>query len=209
VYRLVGNGGRRLGPGFGLLGLPGGYDNHDGWDLVKTSREMAADLEWWDRVIVVCDWGGARRSCIDCGDSDYAVYRWDGNQLRDPDDREDPAEEAWQIEADTPGGLAVDPELPVTVLGLRTPEQRRSPPNLRVHRTRAAIRGTVRPANRAARAASRRATNASRASRSAEPGAGAACRCRQRPCWRSPRTGLRERVGSYRIVFRRRGAESR
>jgi hypothetical protein len=101
VYRELGNGGRRLGPGYGILGLPGGYDDHGGWDVVKASLEMAADLEWWDRMIVVCDWGCAQLSCVDCGDADYPVYRWDGNQFREPDDREDPSDELWQIEGDT------------------------------------------------------------------------------------------------------------
>jgi hypothetical protein len=100
VYREVGNGGRRLGPGYGLLGLPGGYDNDDGWNVVKTTREMAADLEWWDRMIVVCDWGCSQWSCVDCGDADYPVYRWDGNQFREPADREEPSDELWQIESD-------------------------------------------------------------------------------------------------------------
>jgi hypothetical protein len=101
VYLEVGNGGRGLGPGFGLLGLPGGYDNDDGWDVVKTSREMAADVDWWDRMIVVCDWGCAMRSCVDCGDSDFPVYRWDGNQFDERTDHEDPSEKLWQIETDT------------------------------------------------------------------------------------------------------------
>jgi hypothetical protein len=101
VYLEVGNGGRRLGPGYGLLGLPGGYDNHGGWDIVKSSQEMAADLSWWDRMICACDWGCCQLSCVDCGDPDFTVYRWDGNEFDERTDHDEPSDELWQVEADS------------------------------------------------------------------------------------------------------------
>jgi hypothetical protein len=101
IYLEIGNGGRRLGPGFGILGLPGGYDNHDGWNIVKSSQEMAADFTWWGERNVICDWGCAMRSCIDCSDGDFAVYRWDGNEFDEATDYEDPSDEVWQNESES------------------------------------------------------------------------------------------------------------
>jgi hypothetical protein len=101
IYLEIGNGGAGLGPGFGILGLPGGYDNHDGWDIVKSSREMASYLHWWDRTIVLCDWGCTMISCVDCSDDAFTVYRWDGNQFDMQSDVEEPSDELWQVEADT------------------------------------------------------------------------------------------------------------
>jgi hypothetical protein len=101
IYLEIGNGGCMLGPGYGLLGLPGGYDNDDDWNIVKTSLEMARDYEWWDGSIVVCDWGCTMMSCIDCSDDDFPVYRYDGNFFDEPEDDDEPPEDAWTIEADT------------------------------------------------------------------------------------------------------------
>jgi hypothetical protein len=101
IYCEIGNGGRHLGPGFGLLGLPGGYDNGDGWDIVKTSREVSEGLDWWDQIIVICDWGCCTMSCIDCSDDDFTVYRWDGNEFDEATDFEDPSDDLWSVEADT------------------------------------------------------------------------------------------------------------
>jgi len=50
IYLEIGNGGCHLGPGFGLLGLPGGYDNDAGWNIIKTTREVSDGLDWWDRI---------------------------------------------------------------------------------------------------------------------------------------------------------------
>lgn len=101
IYREIGNGGRHLGPGYGLLGLPGAYDNDDGWNIIKTTRETAKGLEWWDRIVVICDWGCCLLSCVDCSDADFTVYRWDGNFFESPGDLFDPSDELWTIEADT------------------------------------------------------------------------------------------------------------
>lgn len=101
IYREIGNGGCHLGPGYGLIGLPGGFDNDDGWDIIKTSSEISEGLEWWDRTIVICDWGCCMLSCVDCSDDDFTVYRWDGNVFDDATDVEDPSDELWTIEGDT------------------------------------------------------------------------------------------------------------
>ena len=100
IYREIGNGGCHLGPGYGLLGLPGGYDNDDGWNIIKTSSEVSNGLEWWDQLIVVCDWGCSMLSCVDCSDADFTVYRWNGNAFDDPADSEQPSDELWTVESD-------------------------------------------------------------------------------------------------------------
>jgi len=101
IYREIGNGGCHLGPGYGLIGLPGGYDNDDGWNIVKTTNDVSDGLEWWDRMVVVCDWGCCMISCVDCSDDDFTVFRWDGNAFDDATDNEAPSEELWTVEADT------------------------------------------------------------------------------------------------------------
>jgi hypothetical protein len=101
IYLEIGNGGCHLGPGFGLLGLPGGYDNDDGWNIIKTSNDVSQGLAWWDRIIVVCDWGCCMMSCVDCSDDDFTVYRWDGNAFDSSRDSDDPSDALWTIEADT------------------------------------------------------------------------------------------------------------
>lgn len=101
IYLEIGNGGRHLGPGFGILGLPGGFGSDDGWDIVKTSLEMAASYEWWDSIIVVSDRGCSMMSCVDCSDADFTVYLWDGNQFDEQADCDEPSDELWQVEADS------------------------------------------------------------------------------------------------------------
>ena len=101
VYLEVGNGGWMLGPGFGMLGLPGGYNNDSDWNVVKTTNEMAWTYPWWDGAIVICDWGCGMISCIDCSDDDFPVYRFDGNFVEDPSDDGNPPDHAWYLEADS------------------------------------------------------------------------------------------------------------
>ena len=90
-----------LGPGYGLLGLPGGYDNGGDWDVVKTSLGMARDYEWWGGAVVICDWGCAMMSCIDCSDGEFPVYRYDGSAVDHSESDDEPPGDAWCIEADT------------------------------------------------------------------------------------------------------------
>lgn len=100
IYLEVANGGCMLGPGYGLLGLPGGYENDD-WNIVKKSLELARDHEWWDGAIVICDWGCTMMSCIDCSDDDFPVYRYDGNFVNDAEDDDEPPDDGWYSESDT------------------------------------------------------------------------------------------------------------
>jgi hypothetical protein len=106
IYREIGNGGRDLGPG--LLGLPGGYDDANGYNILKSSRGMASFLSWWEQFIVICDQGCSMYSCIDCTDEDFGVYRWDGNAFDDPVHVDEPSEELWSLEANTFDDWIVD-----------------------------------------------------------------------------------------------------
>jgi hypothetical protein len=70
VYLRVGNGG--FGPGYGLIGLPGGHTGDEGVSIVELyeSRRVSDphDLNWnWPEMVVpFCEWGCAIYSCVDC-----------------------------------------------------------------------------------------------------------------------------------------------
>jgi hypothetical protein len=62
----VGNGG--FGPGYGLIGLPGGTMGVDGHSLVALSRLLLDESGPSSSVpvVVLCDWGCGTWACIDC-----------------------------------------------------------------------------------------------------------------------------------------------
>jgi hypothetical protein len=62
----VGNGG--FGPGYGLVGLPGGISDVDGRSLVELSRMLLLELSASPSfpVSFLCDWGCGVWGCIDC-----------------------------------------------------------------------------------------------------------------------------------------------
>ena len=62
----VGNGG--FGPGYGLVGLPGGISDVDGRSLVELSRMLLLELSASPPfpVSFLCDWGCGVWGCIDC-----------------------------------------------------------------------------------------------------------------------------------------------
>lgn len=70
LYIGVGNGG--FGPGYGLIGLPGGVlDDGDKSivDLYHAYHIVSPDdptWRWPDRLVPVCNWGCAIYSCVDC-----------------------------------------------------------------------------------------------------------------------------------------------
>ena len=63
VYQQVGNGG--FGPGYGLIGLPGGFAHDEGKSIVELYHEYHVDSpddpswQWPDGLVPVCDWGCA------------------------------------------------------------------------------------------------------------------------------------------------------
>jgi hypothetical protein len=62
----VGNGG--FGPGYGLVGLPGGILDVDGRSLLELSRMLLLELSASPPfpVSFLCDWGCGVWGCIDC-----------------------------------------------------------------------------------------------------------------------------------------------
>ena len=100
IYLEVANGGYALGPSYGILGLPRSLDNNDDQNVVKTTLELR-DCEWFYGSIVICDWGCCMKSCIDCTDDDFPIYRFDGNYVGDSYLDDDPPDDAWNSESDT------------------------------------------------------------------------------------------------------------
>lgn len=88
VYLLVGNGG--FGPGYGLIGLPGGYLSGAGDDMsvieLYEEHQMTdpEDPSWkWPPMLVpICDWGCAIYSCADCTSALGPVITFDPGSRR-------------------------------------------------------------------------------------------------------------------------------
>jgi hypothetical protein len=74
LYVEIANGG--FGPGFGVIGLPGGYLD-DGRSIVALYRELkpgaVTEWHWPDGLLPICDWGCAILSCIDCRSPDCGM----------------------------------------------------------------------------------------------------------------------------------------
>ena len=82
IYQQVGNGG--FGPGYGLIGLPGGYtdDGNSIIDLYEMfSQPDPDDTAWlWPAGLVpVCHWGCNIYSCVDFSASSGSVITYDAN----------------------------------------------------------------------------------------------------------------------------------
>ena len=83
LYTTVGNGG--FGPGYGLVGLKGGYTSVD-LSLVDWYRMVRAPAPdgvstWPDALVPICDWGCAIYSCIDCSTPDGRVLTYNSGEL--------------------------------------------------------------------------------------------------------------------------------
>ncbi|HEX6711758.1 MAG TPA: SMI1/KNR4 family protein [Thermoleophilaceae bacterium] len=83
LYSKVANGG--FGPGYGLIGLIDGVRSDLKRDAVEEylafRRPDPEDpgYEWPERILPICHWGCAIYSCVDCGDEDAAIIRFDPN----------------------------------------------------------------------------------------------------------------------------------
>jgi hypothetical protein len=68
ILLKIGNGG--FGPGYGLIGVVGGYADSKGEHLVELARELGA----LDRKILpICNWGCGIYSCLDCSKPEAPV----------------------------------------------------------------------------------------------------------------------------------------
>ncbi len=81
VYQRVGNGG--FGPGYGLIGLPGGFSHDEGKSIVELyeSYQEYPRWQWPDGLVPICDWGCAIFSCVDCQSG--SIVTFDPNQLHE------------------------------------------------------------------------------------------------------------------------------
>jgi len=76
LYVEVANGG--FGPGYGLLGVDGGYVAEEGGTIVE-SRDFLASIcgdsqvEWPSKTIPLCSWGSSVWSCLDCGSNEGTI----------------------------------------------------------------------------------------------------------------------------------------
>ncbi|QDV48207.1 SMI1/KNR4 family protein [Gimesia fumaroli] len=78
-YLRVGNGG--FGPGYGVIGLEGGYASDYGnvvetFQLLKSDQESEG-LEWQEGLLPFCEWGCNIFSCVDCNDPQHPVFTFE------------------------------------------------------------------------------------------------------------------------------------
>lgn len=105
IYLQVGNGG--FGPGYGLLGLPGGATDDLGENLVsiyRTYRQSSPDDPYWDwpqRLLPICHLGCAMYACVDCNTTEGIMIWFEPNPHRDGETWDDafiplaPSFDAW------------------------------------------------------------------------------------------------------------------
>jgi hypothetical protein len=68
ILMQIGNGGFR--PGYGLIGVDGGYADFKGEHLAELARELGA-LD--RRILPICNWGCGIYSCLDCSKPEVPV----------------------------------------------------------------------------------------------------------------------------------------
>jgi len=82
LLQEVGNGG--YGPGYGLIGTPGGFSDDLGNSFVSLYEAFASKdpddpaWDWPTGLVPICHWGCAICSCVDCL-HDNGMYVWDPN----------------------------------------------------------------------------------------------------------------------------------
>jgi hypothetical protein len=78
LYTEVGNGG--FGPGYGLLGLAGGYGDH----LKQTAVDVFKDRKLPSSLFPICDWGCGILSLVDLRNG--RMWGYDPNPVEDMSD---------------------------------------------------------------------------------------------------------------------------
>src|SRR5262245_15149446 len=68
ILSMIGNGG--FGPGYGLIGVQGGYVDFKRDGLLELGRQLGA-LE--KKIVPICNWGCGIYSCLDCAKSEAPV----------------------------------------------------------------------------------------------------------------------------------------
>ena len=85
LYGRVANGG--FGPGYGIIGLVGGFLSDLKKDVVEEYKLRRGDGPWnegpeWPMAILpICHWGCAIYSCVDCAEPATRIVRFDPNPV--------------------------------------------------------------------------------------------------------------------------------
>lgn len=75
-YTEVSNGG--FGPGYGITGLPGGYESSWG-DLIQAVAQLRKLEHCEERWLPLIDFGCAQMLCVDCDDDEMIVVSIEGD----------------------------------------------------------------------------------------------------------------------------------
>ena len=81
LYLEVGNGG--FGPGYGVMGIPGGFTDDQGNDILSLYNSYReSDPEdpswlWPEGLVPICHWGCVIYSCVHCLEENMPVYNAD------------------------------------------------------------------------------------------------------------------------------------
>jgi hypothetical protein len=81
----IGNGG--FGPGYGLIGVEGGYPDFSAGTLAQAYQQFRGEFpDWPEKVAPICTWGCGIYSCLDCSRPQAPVlaYNPDMHVLNDP-----------------------------------------------------------------------------------------------------------------------------
>ena len=105
IYREIGNGGNILGPAHGVYGVGNGY-SFAGQNAVGKTLHITRDHPWLKGFLLVAEGGCGLAFLVDCGDAEYPVYCYNGDEIApfmidEGYDNEEPPEEGWEIESDT------------------------------------------------------------------------------------------------------------
>jgi hypothetical protein len=83
IYLEIGNGG--FGPGCGLIGMSGGTPDDTGdtipasYRLLRSRQGRDQTCSWPEGLLVICHWGCAIYSCVDCLHPRFRVRIFDPN----------------------------------------------------------------------------------------------------------------------------------
>lgn len=98
IYGKLANGG--FGPGYGLLGLAGGYSVDDLEDMsldqyYLSLRAFDEELHWPEQLLPCCYLGCQGTYSVDCSKTDYPVIQTDFGSLLEPTFTFDELMERW------------------------------------------------------------------------------------------------------------------
>lgn len=78
IYSQIGNGG--FGPGYGVMGIPGGFTDDQGEDILslyKSYRKSDPEDDTWawpKGLVPICHWGCVVYSCVHCLENEIPIY---------------------------------------------------------------------------------------------------------------------------------------